>query len=378
MRRITLILTMFLVLVATAIGCSSTEGMKATNSVQNIADSTTTGVKDEYTLDAKIMKVVGVYQLRISSDIKYSEKNENGEMVNGDGYFTLYVNDKQQDPVVNNSFVQLTGLEEGNNTVRVVFTTNDHQETNLVKELTVEIPKSKDILLDEETLRNISGKVMIKSVTLNKAGVAGHSSLGIVSKSGTTIVSDPNFMPVDKGLIKADIITTSHSHGDHVDNLYTQRNAEAGWTKFSVMKEENFTVKDVTVTGVGGGHNSNYDPLWPDNFIYIFEVDGIRIANLADMGQDELTEDQLQKIGKVDIAFLPMTDSTQVGFGVEKSVKIIQQLQPKIVSPIHYSKRGIDLILKETNIKDRSEVDVLTLDAEDIAALTETKYIFLK
>lgn len=376
-----LISSMIVMLTAYAAGCSTGEGARENDSSRLTEGSNPTLAVEHtsnYTLDATVMKVVGVYQLRITSDIRYSQKSAAGEMANGDGYLGLYVNGELVDKLVNNNPFQLQDLQEGSNTVKVVFTTNDGRETDLVKELSVEVPKAKDITLDQGTLRNESGKVLIKSVTLNKAGVAGHSTLGIVSQSGTVIVSDPNNVPAAKGLIKADVITTSHSHGDHMDTPFTQRNAEAGGTRFSVTKEETFKVKDVTITGIAGGHNSNYDPERPDNYIYVYEVDGITIANLADYGQDELTEEQIQKMGKVDIVILPMTDNTQPGFSVEKSIKAIRKLQPKIISPIHFSRDAIDDILGEFNITDRSEVEELTIDSEDIAAINGMKYVFLK
>lgn len=370
---------------AAVIGCSSSEGTgSAGNTVtRNSGNSAAVMSAGSRMLDAKVLKAAGVHQLRISSDIQFSKPGTNGEMAGGDGYVALYVNGTKREPLLSNNAVLLEGLQEGNNTVRLIYTTNEHQETDLVKELTVEVPRAADIVVDKETLNNTSGKVMITSVTLNKAPDAGHTSLGIVSKSGTIIVSDPNNMPATKGLIKADAVTTSHTHGDHVDTKFMQRTREAGWATISSMKEESFTVKDIAVTGIAGGHNSDFDPANPDavpensNYIYLYEVDGVRIANFADYGQDELTEAQLEQLGRVDIALLPMSDNPRPGFTIDKSLRLIEQTKPKIISPIHYTQTAIDAILTELNITDRSEVDVLNIDAEDIAAIKGTKYIFL-
>lgn len=385
-KKSVLMTASIIVLMAAVIGCSSAEGTgSGGNTVQtNSGNSAAVMSAGGRMLDAKVLKAAGVHQLRISSDIQFSKPGENGEMAGGDGYVALYVNGDKREPLVSNNSVLLEGLQEGNNTIRLVYTTNEHQETDLVKELMVDVPKAADIVVDKETLNNTSGKVMITSVTLNKAPDAGHASLGIVSKSGTIIVSDPNNMPATKGLIKADAVTTSHTHGDHVDTKFMQRTREAGWATISSMKEESFTVKDIAVTGIAGGHNSDFDPADPDavpensNYIYLYEVDGVRIANFADYGQDELTEAQLEKLGRVDVAFLPISDNPRPGFTIDKSLRLIEQTKPKIIAPIHYTQTAIDAVLKELNITDRSEVDVINIDAEDIAAIKDMKYIFLK
>ncbi|MBW7476378.1 MBL fold metallo-hydrolase [Paenibacillus oenotherae] len=241
-----------------------------------------------------------------------------------------------------------------------------------------EPPVEDPIPPDTTTLANTSGKTLFRSITSNKNG-DGHASIGIVSKGGTVIAADPNTMATDTtGLIKADIITVTHNHSDHTDEAYIEANKLAGEVKYSEYALETFTVKDVTVTGISSGHSAIFSPDAPSNVIYVYEVDGLRVAHMGDVAQNELTEEQIGQIGKLDIAFLPFSDVTENGFTPAKTVKILQQLQPKIASPLHYTPEAAEVILQELGITERSETDVLTVDKADLDKIKGTSYVFLK
>lgn len=268
---------------------------------------------------------------------------------------------------------------------------NENTPTNEVKQETPvaegkndpppaeEPPVEKATPIDTTTLANTSGKTLIKSITLNKNGDGGHTSIGIVSKGGTVVVADPNTMPTETtGLIKADIVTISHDHSDHTDETYLAESKKAGEFKFSQQTVETFAVKDVVVTGVSSGHSSIFIPDAPSNVIYVYEVDGLRIAHMGDLAQNELTEEQLTQLGKLDVVFLPFSDVTENGFTPAKTVKVLQQLQPKIVSPLHFTPEAVETILTELGITERSEADELAVDKAELDQAKGMSYVFLK
>ncbi|MCX7771750.1 MAG: MBL fold metallo-hydrolase [Clostridia bacterium] len=232
-----------------------------------------------------------------------------------------------------------------------------------------------DVQLDTETLKNDSGKVMIKSITTVKNGDY-HTSFGLVSKEGTVVVMDPYQMPADKGFIKPDIITITHSHSDHVDTKYIKIARQFSDIKMSFYKPEEFTVKDIKDTGIAASHNGAIVTP-PSNVIYVFEVDGLRIAHMGDMGQDELTEDQLKALGKIDIAFTIITNAPQYGAMTERNLKILQQLNPKIICPTHFQKDVVDEICGKLGIKEQETLDVLTVSPEDLKDMPQ-RYINLQ
>lgn len=265
--------------------------------------------------------------------------------------------------------------ESPKNEVKQEMTAADNKNDTTAEEPPVEEATP----IDTTTLANTSGKTLLKSVTLNKNGDGGHTSIGIVSKGGTVIVADPNKMPTETtGLIKADIVTISHEHSDHTDDVYLAESEKAGEFKLSQYAVESFTVKDVTVTGIASGHSSIFMQDAPSNIIYVYEIDGLRIAHMGDLAQNELTEEQLTQLGKLDVVFLPFSDVSEYGFATAKTVKVLQQLQPKIVSPLHYTPEAVEVILQELGITERSEADELAVDKAELDQAKGMSYVLLK
>jgi L-ascorbate metabolism protein UlaG (beta-lactamase superfamily) len=69
------------------------------------------------------------------------------------------------------------------------------------------------------------------------------------------------------------------------------------------------------------------------NGILCLKFDGIKIVHLGDIGH-VLEEDQIKKIGNVDVLMVPV-DSYYI-IDLEKAKAIVEQLSPTIILPIHY------------------------------------------
>lgn len=178
-------------------------------------------------------------------------------------------------------------------------------------------------------LTNDTGKTLIQRVSGDKNM---NTSFMITSKGGTVVVVDPYSMPV-KMIKTVDVICNTHTHYDHMDEAF---NAEFK-CKVSTATAESFKIKDVSVRSIASSHNST--PIVanaPDNVIYIFDVDGLRIAHMGDIGQDTLTPEQLKLMGKVDVAFMQFENSySDMSMDNEKGFKLIEQLKPQIIIPTH-------------------------------------------
>jgi L-ascorbate metabolism protein UlaG (beta-lactamase superfamily) len=61
----------------------------------------------------------------------------------------------------------------------------------------------------------------------------------------------------------------------------------------------------------------------------------MRFCHLGDFGQKQLTDEQLEKIGKVDILMIPVGGTFTIDSS--EASKVIGQIEPKIVVPMHYS-----------------------------------------
>lgn len=159
----------------------------------------------------------------------------------------------------------------------------------------------------------------------------GHSSFAIRSGTGTRVVADPNF-DVTPG-ITADAVTVSNGH-------YTHNNVEAvrgnplvlrGITLDQRWQPVRRKVKDIVVVNLPSARN--YDFTRIANSIFVFEMGSLCLAHLGNIGH-LLTEKQQKLLRRVDVMMIPIDARNNLGFS--DLVKVIEQVKPPIVLPMHY------------------------------------------
>jgi L-ascorbate metabolism protein UlaG (beta-lactamase superfamily) len=84
--------------------------------------------------------------------------------------------------------------------------------------------------------------------------------------------------------------------------------------------------------------------------VYTIEADGTKIAVLGHIFPD-LSEDQLEQIGMVDIAVVPVGGHgyTMDGIG---ALKIIKEIEPKVVIPTHYADNAAKYEVPQAELSD--------------------------
>jgi L-ascorbate metabolism protein UlaG (beta-lactamase superfamily) len=167
----------------------------------------------------------------------------------------------------------------------------------------------------------------------------GQSCFLLQSANGTRILIDPPAKGTGYDLpsgLRVDLITISHEHADHnnVTMAVTPRVLHGltadkkGWTKIDTK------VKDVSVRSVGVYHDDKQGTERGLNTIFIFEVSGIRIAHLGDLGH-VLDDRQLSAIGSVDVVLVPVGGATTID--AHQATRVIDQLRPRLtIVPMHY------------------------------------------
>lgn len=176
--------------------------------------------------------------------------------------------------------------------------------------------------------------------------------------------------------LEADILLLSHQHQDH-NNV----KAVAG-NYFLVEGPGEYEVKNVFIQGVPGFHDSASGKDRENNTIYIIQAEGLRICHLGDLGQSELTEEQLDKIGDVDILMIPIGGGPTIS--TKEAQKIMAQIEPKITIPMHYAlpklKIKLDPVekfLKTLGIKSLEPMKKLSIKKKDVVP-EEAKIFVLK
>jgi hypothetical protein len=184
---------------------------------------------------------------------------------------------------------------------------------------------------------NVSGKVEIRTISTSFS--YAFNSYLITSVEGETAVVDPALMPKLKKLaLEPVIICSTHKHDDHNDKTFT----DSFDCEKILSQSGDVTVGSLHVFTIPCSHDG--DAIQPDstNVIIVFEVNGLRIAHMGDIGQTSLTEDQLEKLGEIDIAFMQFENSfSSMNLTNMKGFTLIEQLNPKIIIPTHYKEASI-------------------------------------
>ena len=159
----------------------------------------------------------------------------------------------------------------------------------------------------------------------------GHSSFLITSDAGIRIITDP-YTPNERltyGEIKesADIVTVSHGHGDHNNVAAVQGNPKV------VKEAAPVEIKGIKFSGVVTAHDDAGGSKRGNSIIFCFEVDGVRVCHLGDLGHP-LSDKQVTEIGKVDILLCPVGGNFTVDAKV--ATEVTSKLAPRVMIPMHY------------------------------------------
>jgi len=147
--------------------------------------------------------------------------------------------------------------------------------------------------------------------------------------------------------LEANILLITHSHPDH-NNIKAVSAPTGASPIFLIDGPGEYEVKNVFLGGIASFHDNcqgkttpTHLPPWlppgplGENTIYKIEVEDLKICHLGDFGQKELTEEQLEKIGEVDILMIPVGGIYTIS--AKEAPKIMEQLEPKITIPMHYA-----------------------------------------
>lgn len=165
--------------------------------------------------------------------------------------------------------------------------------------------------------------------------------------------------------LEADIVLVSHQHQDHnfIQGVKGQ--------PFIIQELGEYEVKGIFFRGILAFHDNNEGKDRGSVIIFTLETEGLKLCHLSDLGQKELTEEQLEKIGPVDILFVPVGGFYTID--ADQAKEIIGQLNPKIVIPMHYQLpklkfklKGLDVFLNVMGKKSIEPLKKLKIKSESL------------
>jgi len=197
----------------------------------------------------------------------------------------------------------------------------------------------------------------------------GHSCFRFQGKAASdiaSVVTDPyksEFTGLKMPRLEADIVTISHNHDDH-NNLEAIKGEP-----FVIRGAGEYEIKEVYVDGISSYHDDVKGAKRGENIIYRFEIEDIVITHLGDLG-GELDDKQLERLEGTDILLVPVGGVFTLD--AQKAVSVINQIEPRIIIPMHYKVPGlkfdlapVDNFLKAIAIKPRHE-EKLKISKKDL------------
>jgi L-ascorbate metabolism protein UlaG (beta-lactamase superfamily) len=137
--------------------------------------------------------------------------------------------------------------------------------------------------------------------------------------------------------VSADLVLITHEHADH--NGVETIGGEAAVLRSTAGRLESPVGE---VVAIASEHDEAAGTRRGPNTIFVFGLDGIRIAHFGDFGQSAMRDEQAEAIGQVDLVFLPVGAGPTIG--PEQASAIVERLSPQWVVPMHYRTHRIGFL----------------------------------
>ena len=201
------------------------------------------------------------------------------------------------------------------------------------------------------------------------------------SNRDTALVTDPFDSSIGIRLqkLQADLVTISADTEEH-NNLDAIKKDEQN-PPFIITGPGEYEAKGMYVCGIPLAKKTKEKSSKQESVtLYSFSIDDLFVGHISGLDR-ELTEDELDQLGKIDILLLPAGDFSCLS--VKTAIEIINQIEPRIIIPMQYTIPGIkldqqpiDAFLRAYGVKDCETIDKLKISKKDLPA-DEAKIIIL-
>lgn len=162
----------------------------------------------------------------------------------------------------------------------------------------------------------------------------GHSSFLMTSPAGLRVLIDPSALYPPSPT--PDVVTVSNLHGTHnaVDGIPGTPRVLWGLRPDGRWNRMVQTIQDVSLFNVPSyASRMQLEESPVQNSIFVFRTGGLCIVHLGNL-RHPLTMKQLQQIGTPDVLMVPIDGQWTMSY--TDVVRVITQLQPRLVIPMHF------------------------------------------
>lgn len=127
--------------------------------------------------------------------------------------------------------------------------------------------------------------------------------------------------------LEPQVCLVSHDHSDHnaVDRVVGD--------PVVIREAGEHQAAGMTFTGIATFHDDQQGAARGDNLVFVWEMAGIRLCHLGDLGH-LLSEEQVAAIGQVDVLMAPVGGVFTID--ATRAVEVAGQLSAKVFFPMHY------------------------------------------
>ena len=188
-----------------------------------------------------------------------------------------------------------------------------------------------------------------------------------------TVVTDPHdgrSIGIPTPSVAGDIILVSHDHFDH-NSIKTVEKEDS-----KIIKDDRKrNISNIEIRGIETFHDDARGAKRGKNIMYKFTMEGINFCHMGDLGH-ELDDETAQKIGDVDILFIPVGGNFTIDD--KQAWNVINKIKPKIIIPMHYRIgglsipiAGIDPFLSRSRYKVLKVGNEIDIEKEDLPSEPE-------
>jgi len=174
---------------------------------------------------------------------------------------------------------------------------------------------------------------------------------------------------------KADILLISRDEEEH-----NNRKAALG-QPYVIDSPGEYELKNVFIFGIPNFQQNGKEEKRKPLTIFLLQSEEMSLAHLSDISQVP-SEKNLEKLEGVDILLVPVGGKKTLD--AAKAAKLISEIEPRIVIPMHYKTpglkldlEGIDKFAREMGLKKEEVFDKLKIEKKNLPQ-EETKIYLLK
>ena len=192
----------------------------------------------------------------------------------------------------------------------------------------------------------------------------GLSCFRMTERGLATVVTDPYEptlgLPALK--LKADIVTVSHDAPGHnyLKAVKGERRAISGPGEYEIG--------GVFITGIRMEPRDSKKNGSKANTLYVFDFQGLAVAHLGALAYVP-TQSQIEDLGAVDIALVPVGDGGALG--ASEAAEVVSLIEPSIVVPMHY-KAGKEELKLSPVARFLSEMGISKADPMPVLKVTKS------